>query len=478
MSIARLLLTLLSFSFLLVFGGSSQPSPWLHTCQTLAGLLVILMWVPALAMGVYTRRAIFGVCLMLAAFVVVVAQLIPLPPWVWSMMAGREFVVEASTLFGKTEVWLPLSLDVENTKLVFLSMIPCAAFFAVGIKMPYQDRWKFALCIVAFAVLGVFVGLGQRYALPLGGGLPFLPNSRDVIAGTFGNRNFFAASLYLSIPFLAALAISVLARKLSRPIIVCLFAILYLSIILMGLMVTGSRMGLSLTMAAILLSSFLVVGVWSGSSRSAVSKLLAIGVLVGIVITSQLGLVSLLRIAETDPINDQRFVMYRITTQAAKANLPNGTGFGTFVPVYQRFEKPQEMMGSAYVNHAHNDWLELMLEGGWPAIGLLAAFFVWFCMATLAVWSSALSTAFDLTQRAASVSVVLLLGHSLFDFPLRTPALLTVFGLCLGLLAAQGATMQRRVNKTPTDTKVIPAYGQIKVRDSSQPIWPGARKPS
>ena len=40
------------------------------------------------------------------------------------------------------------------------------------------------------------------------------------------------------------------------------------------------------------------------------------------------------------------------------------------------------------VNHAHNDWLELMLETGLLGLVLVIAFFVWFGRAWAGHWPS------------------------------------------------------------------------------------------
>ena len=70
-----------------------------------------------------------------------------------------------------------------------------------------------------------------------------------------------------------------------------------------------------------------------------------------------------------------------VTSQAALANMPAGSGFGTFVPVYE-MHAPRTMLRSYYVNHAHNDWLELWLTGGLRRWRLLSLFLTWF------LWSS------------------------------------------------------------------------------------------
>ncbi len=48
--------------------------------------------------------------------------------------------------------------------------------------------------------------------------------------------------------------------------------------------------------------------------------------------------------------------------------MPLGSGLGTFVPVYQTFEKPSDI-AVTYVNHAHNDLLEDLSEVFLPTAG-------------------------------------------------------------------------------------------------------------
>jgi O-antigen ligase len=122
--------------------------------------------------------------------------------------------------------------------------------------------------------------------------------------------------------------------------------------------------------------------------------------------------------------------------QAAIANLPFGSGFGTFVPIYQKFV-PRTQLNDRLLNHAHDDWLELWLTGGLPAIALAAAFLAWLAASTLRVWSSGEPGApvLDLAlAQAGSIVIVLLLLHSVVDYPLRMPALSVLFAIACAYL--------------------------------------------
>jgi O-antigen ligase len=112
-----------------------------------------------------------------------------------------------------------------------------------------------------------------------------------------------------------------------------------------------------------------------------------------------------------------------------------GSGFGTFEEIYRIYE-PREALMQAYVNHAHNDWLEIFLEGGVAAIVAAIGFLMWFSLRSIAVWRSPGEdlSATDLLPRAATIAIVLILLFSLVEYPLRTTTISVIFAWYLGLL--------------------------------------------
>jgi O-antigen ligase len=118
--------------------------------------------------------------------------------------------------------------------------------------------------------------------------------------------------------------------------------------------------------------------------------------------------------------------------EASQAYMPLGSGIGSFIPVYASVE-PIDTMSRAFWNHAHNDFAEVWLEAGIPALVGLGAFFAWWLISVFSVWRSAATGNVNVAQ-AATVVTALLLVHSLVDYPLRTLALACVFALCCGLM--------------------------------------------
>jgi hypothetical protein len=136
-------------------------------------------------------------------------------------------------------------------------------------------------------------------------------------------------------------------------------------------------------------------------------------------------------------LDDLRLQFARSTIEAAWAYMPFGAGMGTFVPVYGMFEKPQDLFAHAYVNHAHDDILELWLETGIFGIALMGAFAAWFVSRAIKIWRYAAvgSNEFDRSlARAATIAVALIVIHSFLDYPLRTAAMTAILAFACGLM--------------------------------------------
>jgi O-antigen ligase len=258
------------------------------------------------------------------------------------------------------------------------------------------------------------------------------------ITGFFVNRNMYAAALYCSIPFLVALVLPELRKSAARRILVALLAAAYLGIIIAGLAQSQSRAGFILAILAV----FAIIPLelskrGDGDGRGVKANALAIwAVIGGVVIVGQLGLVAASRLAATDPLVDYRYHISSTAFRAMREFFPVGSGFGTFVPVYKMFEQPEAIM-RGFVNHAHNDWLEIALEGGLPAMLLLVSFLLWFVAAAVRSWRIGGNSAADLVPRAASIAAAGIMIQSIVDYPLRDPNLMSLFAIGLGFMAGQ-----------------------------------------
>jgi O-antigen ligase len=113
---------------------------------------------------------------------------------------------------------------------------------------------------------------------------------------------------------------------------------------------------------------------------------------------------------------------------------PVGSGFGSFDPVYRSYERV-ETLSTTYVNHAHNDVVQLIIEGGLPATALILTFAGWFVVRAVHLWRQRLVSNQQLLGRVASAALLMIMLSSLVDYPLRTPMFATVAAiLCCWML--------------------------------------------
>ncbi len=440
--------------FFIVCGGVTQPTLGLKMLQTAVSAVVFCLAIWQLFSTRPNHVGLFAPVLAISALFLVLLQLIPLPADLWSRLPGRDFVLESNALLGLKNGWRPFTLSPEGSKGDAIALLPGIAGLFGVLAMQRRHLYVIAIAAALCGVLGVFLGLAQRgadsqsflfYFGLFGGPAPI---------GTFLNRNHFAAQLYSSIPLLVALAV-ILSQKLriSGWLMTALTAA-YVGLIIAGLAIVGSRAGVLLGMLTAILTAIMVIRkpADAGSTGFRSTGLAFSAMIIAFLLICQVSMVGLLRVIETDPLEDYRGTIASVSWETSKNFLPFGSGFGTFVPLYQMHEKPADMI-SNYINHAHNDWLELLLEGGIPAAVLLLLFLGWFFYRSFRVWRYREENVAAVLQRACSISILGLLVHSLVEYPMRTPGLSVFFAMCCGILAMDPESLMGK-RLRPTSDKL------------------------
>ncbi len=444
-------------------------------------LLVVALWsiwdVPL------SKTARWACRLTLAIVALPLLQLVPLPPAVWTSLPGRQPIVEVFELLGSELPWMPLSVSPRATWLASLSILPPTAIFLGILLLDDRERRVLSLIILAIGGIGVFVGLIQVAQGPASP-LRFFEfsNPREAV-GFFANRNHFAASLYCLTLFAAAWAAVLFVgqsghtRRYETANIAALAACFTLLVALVAAQAMArSRAGLGLTLAALVGAFSLIVSERGSSSEGRTTKLLAGVFGLAVIFPIQFALYRVLERFTSDPIADARVIFGHNTADAAKAFMPLGSGVGSFTSVYAMFEKPQNTIANIYVNRAHNDFLEVWLESGLAGIALIGLFVAWLGTRVVAVYgrtSSVGSSADIALARAAAIAVVLLIAHSVVDYPLRTGSMMALMAFACALLVEPQTPAGR---KTTAPTKRARRYAQRP--SSSPPTWPSYPSPA
>ncbi|TIM57110.1 O-antigen ligase family protein [Mesorhizobium sp.] len=347
--------------------------------------------------------------LLVFAAALVILQIVPLPAAIFSGLRP-ELLLADSGLVGETRFRF-VSVGVGRTIECLLYLVALAAFFLSVLRL----RTEQVQGLLPFFFMGVICnGLAGaiQYSLSddiaIEGLLPFTIN-----AGLFANQNHFAALLFVSIPF-------VVYHGLFRGHL--LSGSLGLATLLLLLLAAGSRAGVLIGLAITVLSVVFL------SARSRVSGLSILAIFIGLSVYT-IGAWTKIEAEAIDPAFG-RGEFARTTIEGIKENWATGVGFGNFQKAYQIYEK-EGMIYSKYVNHAHNEYLEIAFEGGVLAVLLMALYFVMLFMALTRVRR-------DPLQKAAFLSVSFLLIHSLVDYPLRTEALAMTFAFMNAIIFHQG----------------------------------------
>jgi O-antigen ligase len=430
------LFTLLLAAF--VLGGSARADTASLVLMRPTSIMLL-----ALALVMLPRATLEGNRTLLLAgaawAILAVAHLLPLPPAVWQAIAGRELASEIDAAVG-ISVWRPVSLVPWRTlNALFALAVPLGvvllALATSFDKMPRIVYMLFGLVLVS-ALMGLFQLLG-------GSGNAFylyrITNAESAV-GLFANRNHNAIFLAMGLPLLAAtlalLPVSAEHVKLRE------WAGYGIGLLLIPfILTTQSRAGI---LVAIVCAG-LALWVYRSPAETAQKRrprrqidprmAFAVFAAAGLaaltfVFTATNALERLGRLGRED--NELRLQIWPPIAQLAADYLPFGSGLGTFVEVYQVVE-PDSLLSPRYINHAHNDWLELLLTGGLPAVALavLGAVVIYRNFRRNRRESTGLRDGV-LRRLGASICVVIALA-SLYDYPIRTPAgaALLAFGVVL-----------------------------------------------
>lgn len=431
---------LIALAFLvvaLICGGSSS--------SVLSAGIVQIGAVPVLALGLWrvfegrlAPGARWPLILLAAAAAVIFAQLIPLPPALWQALPGHRTVADGYRAAELAAPWLPISLTPEATWDSLLGLIPPAAMLVATLTLAVSERRTLAAGVIAVALASAALGVLQRAGGPESPLRLYAVTNPESAVGFFANRNHQADFLAVTLPLAAYLAARWAGRGRARAYFWAALGAGFAAIMAVSVASTSSRAGLLL----------LVLGVAGGVIVALRARARAPGpawrlaalaapaafalVAAGLITLAFDPALTRAVLAKSGP--EVRLALNPEVASAGLAFAPLGSGAGSFATVYQMFE-PLQAMGPAFVNHAHDDFIETWLEAGVMGAGLIIAFLAWWVAATWRVVQDRRANGAALSL-AGSLVVGQMLIHSLVDYPLRTPALITLFAFVCGLIPA------------------------------------------
>ena len=351
-------------------------------------------------------------------------QVLPLPSFILKLISSSAYEMQTFYSFGGGHQ-VQISLDPYKTIMESLRVTAFFIIFAVSTQN-FKDRDRLTGMIKALVIFGFILSLfaivqkatwnGKIFwfrELTLGGE-PF---------GAFVNRNHFAGFVGMLIPL--GLGLAFVKRSKEKRI---LFGFLTL-IMTVALFFSLSRGGILSFFSGIALFALLMI-----QSRVQAKKVWVIGFFLIVLMTYllYLGIDPIIdRFYKTDVTKEQRLIVWSATWDAIRDFWITGSGLGTFINIFPLYS-PVETQLSIY-DHAHNDYLEFILETGLIGTILLITFI------TLSVYSfakSGLQGRAGILKIAAVSSASTMIVHSIFDFNLHILSNALLLSAVFGMMTA------------------------------------------
>ncbi|NIJ36399.1 hypothetical protein FHR22_001048 [Sphingopyxis panaciterrae] len=407
------------------------------------------------------RRVRIPLALLLALTGWMALQLVPLPPALWHGLPGRELIVAIDNGLGQADLWRPVSMTPSATWNSLLAMsVPLAAVL-LATRLQEDGATKVMQALVALAVVSASLGIVQIVSGNGSAAYLYRITNASSMVGLFANRNHHSLFQACAIVLAAALLRDEFMRRQRRASLQLGYAAAAILSLAMTALI-GSRAGMVAGGIAFAFGYAMLVPAWrarpphhtrAGRASSPPQQKFgarqwfdyAPAVLVGCILVAVLLLTNrstgLSRIAENRVAEDLRLLAWPGVQQIIESYWTVGAGFGAFPNIYQIVEA-DSLLQPAYFNHAHNDWVEVLITGGAPFALIVLAGLIWLFRSVWQLGFRRLIKGHRGDLRLPILLVVALFGGvSLVDYPLRVPSLqvMAVFLVILLASASGGA---------------------------------------
>lgn len=360
-------------------------------------------------------------------------------------------IIQSFALADSTGRVMSLSKDVGATRAAVIALI----FLLIGALLAANFwtnratlRWLATFLTVFGLAMAVF-GLVQHFAW--NGRLYWIrPTEAPSPFGPFANHNHFAGFLELLIPVPIGLLITRAVRAELRWLYA--FAALMMALAVLASLSRGGMISTAASLAFILLLGLRARRYREGRqhrSRLATAMARAVpAIAIALLIAAGVFWIGadpiLERVSGNPPASsnasfyDSRGWVWRDTLQMIRANPITGVGLGAYGTAFSLYTASD---GSLRVPQAHNDFLQIVADGGIVG-GLLALWFLVLLFRAIADGMKARDPLMAGMSLGCGASAFALLVHSVFDFNLQVPSNALLF-LLLATVAAQVAAAVR-----------------------------------
>ncbi len=448
-----------SFCFAILLGlivwlpiplGSNRPWAWSIFQVIMALQTILLVYEYRRGLPWERLKSLLPLLLPLVLFQIYTAfQLIPLPISLIELLSPKA----ASFYQTVGEGYYPLSLDPGQTQvMLWLGICYCLLCLNVGILVTSRHRlYSVMIAIVVSGTLQGFyasmLALGEAGASPVFG----FPTGSGA-NGSFVYRNHLANYLMLCLSIgvgviVARLSVSdksfhtsvserissVASMLLSDKMLVRMSLV----IMVIALIMTRSRMGNTAFMLTTIVCTGLALFLYKRKPRSLLILIISILVIDALLIGAIFGVEKVKeRLDSTVLATEARPEIVEWSMLAIQDFTWFGSGAGSFYSVFPAYHQHSI---SSFFDHAHNEYIEFIMQSGVIATGLLA-FAVLYCLGstiqTIRIRNSGLMKG---TALGCMMAIFGMCVHILVDFNLHPAANAALFVVILTLSCIAGS---------------------------------------
>ncbi|MCP4297810.1 MAG: O-antigen ligase family protein, partial [Proteobacteria bacterium] len=404
-----------------------------------------------------------GLLPLLLFLLYILFQLLPLPHWVFQLLSPETLTNYQNTIaVTEPSSWFSLSINKKATISEFYRYAAYISFYFLTVQILTSHKkldltvntlLTFAPVLSTFAIIQYYTSKDTIYWLRE---VPV----NSIIFGPYVNHNHFAGLIEMILPIAVAMFLCLKPRisyvMTWREKILDLFDLQgFNSYILVGFSAILSAVAivLSLSRGAIIsvglaLLIFTILLVISGRYRQK-GWVFGIFILLFILSVQWFGWNTVFERFDRlqndrAEIYETRFDIWKDSGSIARDNFISGIGFGNFKTIYPRY---RTFGGEKSVLHAHNDYLELLVEGGIVSVLFVGWFLLKLFSESYRVYSRRHERYSIYLFLGSLTGIISILLHSFTDFNLHIGANGLFFFFLCGLLVSAANTRSRSPKK-------------------------------
>lgn len=362
--------------------------------------------------------------------------------WAGKQFVSRELTLSKNPLYPPALFFFVLLLAqvaLRRSAYGYVTKYEVLQYVAYGIVLliaaecvrEENARKKFALALIVFGALYAFFALAQQLTSDGKFFWVYTPRFHGSIYGSYVNHDHYAGLMEMLVPFPLVVSMGHLLRGGKRAL-VAFCAVLMASTIFLS----GSRGGMLSFVLEIVVFGALTL-VQRRNPRVALGMVAVCVLVLAFLVFLGKGQV-LERLGDLGP--GVRLTMTKDCLRMFSHRPVWGWGLGTFPTVYPGY---RSFYTNLFVNEAHNDYAQLLVETGLLGFGLMLWFLVRlyrYGLPTSRRWEFKWDGVVSL---AALLGCTGLLLHSFVDFNLQIPANAALFYVLCGLAASPLAKLSK-----------------------------------